>query len=513
MNSFIENPEKKKGDLNPEKRPKNIPVSEGNKGGPPTLSFLSEQLNNLLLDLIELKSELLHEKKLKERLLREVQDLQEEKRKSEQQKVLLNEEIQLLKKQRQETELSLKTLEQQFNKELAEHQSNRTKLRELQEKLHQKEQESIEIATQHKEAEETIFDLTKKIQTTALDLSNALVRIAELESRNQHLVEHLSKQKKLLQNKENEISKFQKENEQLKKQIGELQGNIGTLKAYIETQQRLLEKMGKEKEILLGENRKLELLREKVISEKQRQEEQQKKLEQKHQEIIEQCQGLLRTIEGLRIESTRYQREYRTALIRNEELTKSLKYWQEQVETLKRQWVLLEDEQDVEGRKKLEDDFTRLVLSFQTVEGEYLKLGELLTRAGFITNEQLEEMLAQQKKKPYCRLGTLLLEQEWIDEITLFHALSVQKKIPLLFIDDKHVNVEQMYLLGYLFCMEHLLVPLRTRHTDITIIATAEPDDTQLLEKVKEILNNPIRGVYSFPTRIIDVIEKIFKSE
>jgi len=507
MNTSLENPDKnkknEKGPLSDEKN-KNI-------GTPPALSFLIEQLNNLVLDLIELKSELLQEQRQKEQYLHDIHVLQDEKRKVEQQKGLLNEEIQLLKKQLQETELSFKKLEQKFNSEQTEHQADRTKLRELQEKLHQKEQENIEITNQRTEAEETILNLNKKIQNTAIELSNALMRIAELESVNQQLTDDLSEQKRVLQSKEKEIKNFQKENERLRKQIGDQQENIATLKMYIETQQQLLNKFVKDKEALLKENRQLASDREKALSEKKNQEEQQKILEQKHREILEQCQVLLRTVEGLKIESNRYQQEYRTALIRNEELTKSLQYWQEQVETLKGQLALVIDEQGIENRNKLENDYARLILVHQTAGGNHLKLGELLTRAGFITNEQLEDALEQQRMKSQCRLGTLLLEQGWIEEYTLFQALSLQKNIPLLFIKEENVNIEQAYLLDYSFCVRYLLIPLRTPNSEMVMVATAEPDNTLLLQKIEKILAIPVRSVYSCPTNIIEVIEKIFE--
>ena len=102
--------EKKKSDIRVDKKHIHSPIpgeeQEKNKSTS-TLSFLSEQLNNYLLDLMELKSELLQEQKQNEQLLQVIQDLQEEKKGFEQQKSLLNEEIQLLKKQLQETALSV----------------------------------------------------------------------------------------------------------------------------------------------------------------------------------------------------------------------------------------------------------------------------------------------------------------------------------------------------------------------------------------------------------------------
>ncbi|MGC9054792.1 MAG: hypothetical protein ACP5KS_13025, partial [Candidatus Hydrogenedens sp.] len=367
-----------------------------------TLSFLSEQLNNFLLDLMELKSELLQEQKQNEQLQQVIQNLQEDKKRFEQQKSLLNEEIQLLKKQLQETELSSKALEQQLYSTQVDHHAEKTKVRELQEKLHQKEQENIEIATRHAESEEIISNLIKKIQTTTVDLSNALVRIAELESTEQMLEDTLSKQKLLLKDKEDEIKKSQFENNQLNTQIAQLQANITTLKTYIDTQQQLLDKLIKEKEVLLKENQKLSTEMAKAILGQKKQEEQQQKLEQKHQEIIEQCKELLRTIEGLKKEKERFQQEYRVSMKRNEELSESVKYWQYQVETLQEQLMLLGDEQNYEGKRKYEETYIRLVMALQEAEKPYLKLGELLVKANFITNTQLEEMLILQKDKRYC---------------------------------------------------------------------------------------------------------------
>ncbi len=505
--------QKKKDDKNTQKQPTYPPKSDEtskNKEKAPTLSFLSEQLNNLILDLIEVKSELLQEQKQKEQLLREIQYLHEEKKRFEQQKDLLNEEIHLLKKQLQETESSLKTVEQQLFSTQADYQIDKTKLREIQEKLHQKEQENIELTTQQVEDNETIHHLTKKIQNISIDLSNALIRNAELESINQQLENRLDEKNSLLKNREDEIQKHQLENEHLKAQISELHTNIKSLRIYIDTQQKLTDKLMKDKESLLKENRKLESEIAKIISEQQKQKEQQQTLEQKHHEIIEQCQGLLKTIEGLKKESHRFQQEYRLAVKRNEELSETLKYWKTQVETLKEQLTLIEDAEIIEEKKKFEDAYIQLILSQQTIETPYLKLGELFVKAGFISSSQLEELLFIQKSKKHYRLGTLLLEKGWIDEYILFQALSLQKNIPLLFVSEKHVNIEQAYLLGYTFCLEHLLLPLRTQKTDRALIATADPENALLLQEVKELFNRPVKSVFSCPSHIIEIIEKIF---
>lgn len=505
--------EKKKSDIHVEKKHTHSPTSDEKQQmnhASSTLSFLSEQLNNYLLDLLELKSELLQEQKKNEQLLQIIQDFQEEKKGFEQQKSLLNEEIQLLKKQLQETSLSLKALEQQLHATQIDQQADKKKVRELQEALHQKQQENIEIATRYAESEEIIHNLTKKIQSTTADLSNALVHIADLESAGQQLEDKLSKQKLLLKEKEDEIKKYQSENNQFKSQTKQLQENIKTLKTYIDTQQQLLDKLVKEKEVILKENQKLSKDITKAISEKKKQEEQQQKLEQKHREIIQQCEGLLQTIEGLKKESERFQQEYRVSAQRNEELSESVKYWQYQVETLKEQLALIRDDQNFEEKRKYEDTYVRLVMAFQTEGKPNLKLGELLIKAGFITNSQMEEMLTLQKNKQYCRLGTLLLEQEWVDEIVLFQALSLQKNIPLLFINETHVNIEQAYLLGYSFCIKYLSIPLRTYDTAKILLSTVEPDNPNLLQEVEKVFSLPVKCFYSCPTNIIEVIEKIF---
>jgi type II secretory ATPase GspE/PulE/Tfp pilus assembly ATPase PilB-like protein len=60
--------------------------------------------------------------------------------------------------------------------------------------------------------------------------------------------------------------------------------------------------------------------------------------------------------------------------------------------------------------------------------GQRLLLGEMLTLAGLITPEQLQAALRQQRKPGPMRkqLGALLIENGWLNDKTLIHALSQQ---------------------------------------------------------------------------------------
>jgi hypothetical protein len=59
------------------------------------------------------------------------------------------------------------------------------------------------------------------------------------------------------------------------------------------------------------------------------------------------------------------------------------------------------------------------------------RLGDLLVEAGAITQEQLSNALAEQKKSGQ-RLGAFLVSKGWITESKLMEALSLLLKFPLV---------------------------------------------------------------------------------
>ena len=117
-------------------------------------------------------------------------------------------------------------------------------------------------------------------------------------------------------------------------------------------------------------------------------------------------------------------------------------------------------------------------------------IGETLVSDGFITPDQLELALAEQKRSdPYKRLGEILVTLRFVTEPTLLAALSRQLDVPIVDLAKEPPVPEVLELVPSEFAMRHHLIPLhRNDHT--LVVAMADPldihaiDDLQLLTRL-----------------------------
>ncbi|MFP3869462.1 MAG: type II secretion system protein GspE, partial [Syntrophobacteria bacterium] len=70
------------------------------------------------------------------------------------------------------------------------------------------------------------------------------------------------------------------------------------------------------------------------------------------------------------------------------------------------------------------------------------KLGQILVDAGLITEDQLVEVLKEQKHKGRKRLGKIIVEKGLVDEGDICQSLAKQLNIPYLKLSDLEIPKE-----------------------------------------------------------------------
>jgi hypothetical protein len=103
-----------------------------------------------------------------------------------------------------------------------------------------------------------------------------------------------------------------------------------------------------------------------------------------------------------------------------------------------------------------------------------LKIGELLSKAGYITATQFEEAKTTQKKTGE-RLGRILLESGAIERDTIANFLSRMHQYTLVVIDQEAPSREALHLVPYETAKRFLAFPLRLAGNTLQI-TMAEPE-------------------------------------
>jgi hypothetical protein len=112
-------------------------------------------------------------------------------------------------------------------------------------------------------------------------------------------------------------------------------------------------------------------------------------------------------------------------------------------------------------------------------------LGELLLRAGVITEEQLRKALAEQKKWG-GKLGQVLVDLNFLDEGLLVKALSKQLNLPRMDFEGITIPPEALELLDAEFANKRQVLPVSfDKGKKQLVVAMSDPGDLGLVDEIK----------------------------
>jgi len=129
-------------------------------------------------------------------------------------------------------------------------------------------------------------------------------------------------------------------------------------------------------------------------------------------------------------------------------------------------------------------------------------LGNMLVQEEAITQEQLDQALAEQRRQNHVkRIGEILVSMRYISEQTLLNTLAKQLGLPLVDLNTVPPDMEALQLVSSEFARRHFLLPLsQTDHT--LTVAMANPLDIQSIDDLKLLTGFNIEPVLASSTDI-----------
>jgi len=137
-----------------------------------------------------------------------------------------------------------------------------------------------------------------------------------------------------------------------------------------------------------------------------------------------------------------------------------------------------------------------------------IKIGELLSKAGYITPGQLESAKKILQKNG-GRLSTILRQLEYIDENTVFTFLSRQHNYPAVVIKNEPPSKDVLKLLPYEQAKEFLAFPLRMAGNTLQV-TMAEPSDAMAVEELQNLVNRALSVCVSTEKDIVEAYQKYY---
>ena len=137
-----------------------------------------------------------------------------------------------------------------------------------------------------------------------------------------------------------------------------------------------------------------------------------------------------------------------------------------------------------------------------------VKVGELLSKAGYITPAQLESAKKELKKNG-GRLGAILRRFDYIDKDTIFNFLSRQHNFTPVLIRNEPPSKDVISLMSYELAKNHMAFPLRLAGNTLQI-TMAEPTDTEAVEKLQETLGKDLAVCVSMEDDLVEAYKTYY---
>lgn len=138
-----------------------------------------------------------------------------------------------------------------------------------------------------------------------------------------------------------------------------------------------------------------------------------------------------------------------------------------------------------------------------------IHIGELLLEKKLLTQEQLDNAIAQQNAGG-GKLGQVLVDLGYVKESELLELLSTQLRIPYVDLKSYSLNPEVVQLLPEFYARHFRALVLAKENTDL-LVGMADPQNLLAHDELSRILQSPIRLALVREIDLIKTIDAIYR--
>ena len=140
-----------------------------------------------------------------------------------------------------------------------------------------------------------------------------------------------------------------------------------------------------------------------------------------------------------------------------------------------------------------------------------VRLGDVLFDSGYITQEQLDDALSQQKEKGKL-LGEMLVELGYIKEEEIMQALQMQLGIEYVDVRRYEINEQALSMVGEQLMRKYKLLPIDISKTtaNVLIVAMSDPMNIFAMDDLSIVTGMQVEPVLAMPSHIEQMIDRYF---
>lgn len=138
-----------------------------------------------------------------------------------------------------------------------------------------------------------------------------------------------------------------------------------------------------------------------------------------------------------------------------------------------------------------------------------LRLGDLLVQSGAITEDQLMQALAEQKKSG-LRLGRTLIEMGFLEEEQLLRILSQQLNLPYIDIKNYSFNEELVRRLPETLARRFRALILKEEN-GVLLVGMSDPMDIFAYDEISRVLAVPIEQAVVRESDLLEALDMVYR--
>ena len=140
------------------------------------------------------------------------------------------------------------------------------------------------------------------------------------------------------------------------------------------------------------------------------------------------------------------------------------------------------------------------------------RLGQILVDLGYITDEQLTQLLEEQSAHPGEKLGKLAEEMGLISDEQLAAALAEQMGMQVVVLGDQQIPRTALNEISDTMAQMYRVMPVQLEDNTLTI-ATSEPQNLAIADELRTFLGRDIRVLVTTETDLNKALERYYATE
>ena len=137
------------------------------------------------------------------------------------------------------------------------------------------------------------------------------------------------------------------------------------------------------------------------------------------------------------------------------------------------------------------------------------KLGQILVDLGYLTDDQLWDVLEEQKQSPGEIIGQVAVRMGFVTQEQVTEALAEQWGMPVVNLAETTIPPNVLELVPQTMAEIYKIMPVSLKN-DVLTVAMADPQNVAALDDLRNFLGNEIRGAVSSLADVEEAIARYY---